>query len=171
MANEQHAAIDDGSSSSVDNNDTIRSSANIMTEKLYLTVMDVYESYADTIKNKENDEYNKMVANLEKKRMHMPPTSPVNKTDDTRGVITKRILEGWTIHTGTCNKCAMPLMEHNGDVSCVLCQRIDDSSAESKSNIDTTVLSLASTSASASDSDVDDKENLVDKKLSQFRDQ
>ena len=166
--NEQHAAIDDG----VDNdNDTIRSSANIMTEKLYLTVMDVYESYADTIKNKENDEYNKMVANLEKKRMHMPPTSPVNKTDDTRGVITKRILEGWTIHTGTCNKCSMPLMEHNGDVSCVLCQRVDDgsASAESKSNIDITVLSLTSTSAS--DSDVDDKENLVDKKLSQFRDQ
>ena len=165
MADEQHVAIDDG----VDNNnDSIRSSANIMTEKLYLTVMDVYESYADTIKNKENDEYNKMVANLNKKRLHMPPTSPVNKTDDTRGVITKRILEGWTLHTGTCNKCAMPLMEHNGDVSCVLCQRVDDSSsAESKSNIDT--LSLASTSAS--DSDVDDKEILVDKKLSQFRDQ
>ena len=165
MADEQHVAIDDG----VDNNnDSIRSSANIMTEKLYLTVMDVYESYADTIKNKENDEYNKMVATLNKKRNHMPPTSPVNKTDDTRGVITKRILEGWTLHTGTCNKCAMPLMEHNGDVSCVLCQRVDDSSsAESKSNIDT--LSLASTSAS--DSDVDDKENLVDKKLSQFRDQ
>ena len=165
MADEQHVAIDDG----VDNNnDSIRSSANIMTEKLYLTVMDVYESYADTIKNKENDEYNKMVATLNKKRNHMPPTSPVNKTDDTRGVITKRILEGWTLHTGTCNKCAMPLMEHNGDVSCVLCQRVDDSSsAESKSNIDT--LSLASTSAS--DSDVDDKEILVDKKLSQFRDQ
>lgn len=166
MANEQHAdAIDDG----VDNNDTIRSSANIMTEKLYLTVMDVYESYADTIKNKENDEYNKMVANLNKKRLHMPPTSPVNKTDDTRGVITKRILEGWTLHTGTCNQCAMPLMEYDGDVSCVLCQRTDNSSAESKSNIDT--LSLASTSASASDSDVVDKENLVDEKLSQFRDQ
>jgi len=166
MANEQHAVIDDG----VDNNnDTIRSSANIMTEKLYLTVMDVYESYADTIKNKENDEYNKLVANLNKKRMHMPPTSPVNKTDDTRGVITKRILEGWTLHTGTCNKCAMPLMEHNGDVSCVLCQRTDNSSAESKSNIDTTVLSLASTSAS--DSDVDDKENIVNKELSKFRDQ
>ena len=163
--NEQHATIDDG----VDNNDTIRSSANIMTEKLYLTVMDVYESYADTIKNKENDEYNKMVATLNKKRLHMPPTSPINKTDDTRGVITKRILEGWTLHTGTCNKCAMPLMEYDGDVSCVLCQRVDDSSsAKSESNIDT--LSLASTSAS-DNSDVDDKENLVDEKLSQFRDQ
>ena len=101
----------------------------------------------------------------------MPPTSPVNKTDDTRGVITKRILEGWTLHTGTCNKCAMPLMEHNGDVSCVLCQRVvDDTSAESsKSNIYTAVLSLASTSASASDTD--DKENLVNKELSKFRDQ
>jgi len=168
MANEQHAAIDDGGSDD-DNNDTIRSSANIMTEKLYLTVMDVYESYADTIKNKENDEYNKMVANLNKKRLHMPPTSPVNKTDDARGVITKRILEGWTLHTGTCNKCAMPLMDYYGDVSCVLCQRVDDSSAsaESKSSIDT--LSLASTSAS--DSDIDDKENLVNKELSKFRDQ
>jgi len=166
MTNEQHV-IDDGGS--VNNNDAIRSSANIMTEKLYLTVMDVYESYADTIKNKENDEYNKMVANLNKKRMHMPPTSPVNQTDDTRGVITKRILEGWTLHTGTCNKCAMPLMEHNGDVSCVLCQRVDDTSAESKSNIDTAVLSLASTSAS--DSDVDDKDLLVNKELSKFRDQ
>ena len=141
-----------------DNDDNIMSdSANALTKKLYLTVMDVFGSYAA---NGNDDEYAKMIENLQKKQMKDTQTkasSPV-KSDDNRGIIAMKLLEGWVLSGDYCEECAIPMMAYNGELSCVVCKKGGEIDDITKS-LSESVLALQSEEA----------EVRVNKELSEFR--
>ncbi|KAL7546880.1 hypothetical protein ACHAWF_016723 [Thalassiosira exigua] len=145
--------------------DAMRSSANALTKKLYLTVMDVFGNYAGN----DEEEYNNMIEALRNKQAHKrEPPAPV-KPDDHRGIIANKLLEGYSFHGGVCDKCVMPLMSYEGQVACAVCQKVDETKAMHQVTAEPfndSLLALASTTGS--DWSDCQKEIDVNKELSVF---
>ena len=148
-----------------DDENIMSDSANALTKKLYLTVMDVFGSYAA---NGNDDEYAKIIENLRKKQMKdtTKVSSPV-KSDDNRGIIAQRLLEGWVLSGDYCEECAIPMMAYDGELSCVVCKKSGEIDDVTKS-FSESVLALQSTTASDLDEE-EEKEVRVNKELSEFR--
>lgn len=154
-----------------DGEHAMRSSADALTKQLYSTVMHVF---ANKIGNVE-EEYDAMVEALHSK--HAPKMScptPSAKSKDNRGIIAKKLLDGYTFQGDMCEKCVMPLMVHDGQEMCVVCKKAEEEALDrdpsvSQSLSNDTALALAATTGS--DETVatrDSKEAMVSKELSEF---
>lgn len=153
-----------------DGDDGMRSSADALSKKLYSTVMDVFGNYAVN----DEEEYNNMVETLRNKQMQKKngfPKTPV-KYEGATGIIEKRLLEGYTLSEGLCDKCVTPLMAYKGRTSCVVCEKDGEVPKDlcHETNETQSDVELELTSTTESDATEKKKEALINKELSQVND-
>ena len=128
--------------------------------------MDVFGNYVGN----DEDEYNKMLETLRNKQIekNKSPTPP--NPDDTRGIIAKKLLEGYALNGDICDKCVMPLMAYEGHVSCVVCKMVEEppkaKCAATEETTSDVVFALSSTTPS--DFREEEKEGLVNKEMAEF---
>mmetsp|Transcript_57648 Transcript_57648/g.122309 ORF Transcript_57648/g.122309 Transcript_57648/m.122309 type:complete len:972 (+) Transcript_57648:198-3113(+) len=150
----------------VTDDDAMRSSANALTKKLYLTVMDVFGNYVGN----DEDDYNNMLETLRSKRVQNHKCTTPAKSDGTRGIIATKLLEGYALHGDVCDKCVTPLMSYLGTVTCVVCKKVEEELktklAETGNSSNDVELTLAATTES--EQSEEDEEDLVNKQLNQF---
>ena len=151
--------MDDNAFEKAAADDVMASSANALTKKLYSTVMDVFGNYAAN----DEDDYNEMIETFRRKQMQK--CSAPAKSDDTRGVIAKKLLEGYVLNGDVCNKCVMPLMAYEGRVSCVVCKRVEELANAAPQQSGSSDLALTATESSLSE---DLTEKIINKELSHF---
>ncbi|KAL9191535.1 hypothetical protein ACHAXT_001241 [Thalassiosira profunda] len=137
----------------------LTASADALTKRLYLTVMDVFGNYAPD----DDVEYARMLDTLKQKKLPKAvcPTPKANR--DNRGIVAKRLMEGYTLRDEVCDACVMPLMENEGEVSCVVCRKVEYESDEEGSVGSDVALALAATTGS--EGTAEEREAMVEKEL------
>ena len=174
--------------------DEMSSSTTALTQTLYLTVLDVFGGRTDGDDGDDDDpdrEYDRMLATLRDRQARRRAAAEATSTPSHAapadaaaehalrgegGVLATKLRAGYLLEPGrVCDEGVMPMMTHQGRVSCVVCDAGEETlpSGEQQASADGAEIEADATHAPGHDDEDDEdaedaEERLVQRELSRY---